>query len=534
MQFFSFILIVSFILANLETVYGFAEEWTLEQKVGQLLMVHFNGSEINQEAQELVKQAHVGGFIYYQWANELSSPQQVQQLSNQLQQLAKESGLPPLLIAIDQEGGAVTRLKKGFTVFPGNQALAQTRQPSLAQACAKAMGDELKAVGINMNLAPVVDVNSNPRNPVIGIRAFSNQPQEVALFAERMLQGYHQAGIIPVLKHFPGHGDVSVDSHEALPVVKKSLLQLNQTDLVPFRKLASQADVIMTAHLFVPALDPKQCVTLSKEIIQKLLRQQMQFNHIVMTDSLMMQAILDQCYHIEEAAIQSVEAGHDLILLGGKQLNQKQNGAELKAADVLRIHQALVAAVRQGRISQERLEASFQRILNLKHRYHLSEQSFTSEQLKLVGTEVHHELANQIASEALTILSSQPLPNLKGKKVAGIAPAILESEFSQIESFLPLIYFDALNPNDQECQSLLDSIQSYESYIFFSYNSWKNSNQVKIVKALQKAGKSVVIVAVRDPQDANEFSHVEALLCTYSPVAASLRAALNRLFREVP
>ncbi|MBI5274304.1 MAG: beta-N-acetylhexosaminidase, partial [Chlamydiales bacterium] len=178
------------------------DDLSLEEKVGQLLLVHFNGKEVNDDAKTLIQSNYVGGFIYYNWANGLSSPKQVYTLSLNLQQLTQENRRSiPLFIALDQEGGAVNRLSKGFTIFPGNRALSMASDPKLATLNAFASGKELLAVGVNMNLAPVVDINSNPKNPVIGIRSFGNLTEDFLLFANNMIDGYHQAGIITSLKH---------------------------------------------------------------------------------------------------------------------------------------------------------------------------------------------------------------------------------------------------------------------------------------------------------------------------------------------
>jgi beta-N-acetylhexosaminidase len=337
---------------------------SLEEKVGQLLMVHFNGEEVNQDAKLLIQKLHVGGIIYYNWSNALSSAAQVRNLSMGLQKLAKT----PLLIAVDQEGGLINRLKEGFTIFPGNLALAKTGQPELAEKCAFAIGQELLSVGVNMNLAPVVDINNNPYNPVIGIRSFGDTAELVTLFARHALQGYRRAGIITCLKHFPGHGDVIVDSHQDLPVVRKTKEELTKLELFPFYQLADQADSIMTAHLLFPALDPQNCATLSQKILTDLLRKEIGFQGVVISDSLVMQGLLKNCSSIEEAAISSINAGCDLLILGGKQLNVDST-LELTTENIQKIHQALLQAVQTGVISQQRLEQALQRILNLKNKY---------------------------------------------------------------------------------------------------------------------------------------------------------------------
>ena len=231
------------------------KEMTMKEKVGQLLMVHFHGEEANEDAKCLIQDLGVGGIIYYSWANGLHSPHQVRVLSQGLQSIAQQNRNPiPLFISVDQEGGVVSRFHQGFTSFPGNGALGRTKNLDLAEEIAFAMGEELRSVGANMNLAPVIDVNVNPKNPVIGIRSFGDDPALVAAFGHRMLQGNKRAHVIGVPKHFPGHGDVDTDSHENLPIVRKSMDMLRKIELIPFERLAPEAEAIMTAHILVPAL----------------------------------------------------------------------------------------------------------------------------------------------------------------------------------------------------------------------------------------------------------------------------------------
>jgi beta-N-acetylhexosaminidase len=373
---------------------------TVEEKVGQMLMVHFNGEAANEDANLLLQQAHVGGFIYYNWSNGLQNPAQVQKLSVGLQKLAKSiSPHIPLLISIDQEGGVVRRLTTGFTRFPSNFAIAQTKHPKYAALSSFYTGQELKAVGINMNLAPVVDVNSNPLNPCIGVRSFSSSPEEVALLGKLSLQGYQKAGIIATLKHFPGHGDVTVDSHIGLPLVKKSLEELERTEFLPFKRLLKKTDAIMTAHILIPSLDPQNCATLSTIILEDLLRKQWGYEGVILSDSLVMQGVLDRCSSIDEAAIRAIQAGNDILILGGQALNNK-GCTELKPDDIIRIHRRLVAAVNEGQIPKERLDISLQRILKLKRKYQLFKKQYPDAKdiAQFVNTPTHQQLAKEIAN----------------------------------------------------------------------------------------------------------------------------------------
>lgn len=510
---------------------------TLEEKIGQMLMVHFHGEEANEEAKRLIQEVHVGAFIYYSWSNGLNGPIQVQKLSNGLQKLSKSTVQAiPLLIAIDQEGGVVTRLSSGFTIFPGNAALGQTKMPDLATLSAVAIGEELKAVGINMNLAPVVDVNSNLRNPIIGVRAFSDSPQEVTLYGRLSLQGYRQAGIIATLKHFPGHGDVTVDSHLDLPVVKKSIEELEKTELLPFRTLLSDTNAIMTAHILIPSLDPQNCATLSSAILETLLRKQWGYEGVILTDSLVMQGVLNGCSSIDEAAVRAIQAGNDILVLGGKALNN-EGSKELKTDDIVRIHQKLVEAVRQGKISKERIDASLRRILKLKNDYQLFQKTLPDmRDIELhVNTLEHQQLAKRIAKGSVKIIKKGIIPsNLEQKNIAIIAPEI-SNKAIQNTSLLQLgkenrsFFFNSLNEEEMKSSQALCTWA--DLLIICTYNAWKNEKQRLLIEGIYSSGKPVVVIALRDPQDAEAVPQGCFVIGTFSPTINSIQAAVDLLVR---
>lgn len=366
---------------------------TLEEKVGQLLMVHVQGESAGYDAEKCICQLHVGGIIYYNWSNGLHSPEQVWQLSHDLQILAKQTRLSiPLFIAADQEGGRVARLKQGFTQFPGNAALAKTHRPELARQVAYVMGQEMRAVGVNFNLAPVIDVNNNPRNPVIGTRSFGDKPEVVITFGANALCGYTQAGVITSLKHFPGHGDVEVDSHVGLPVVNKSREELEACEFAPFAALVDKADTVMTAHILLPQIDPEACATLSKSVLG-ILRHDMHFKGVIITDSLVMEGVLHGGISVDRAAILALNAGCDILLLGGNQLLGDHH-RELTVDDIERIHHNLVAAVESGEIDESRVDVAVERILSLKARYDLMPTAASKAALQdLINTEEHKKLA---------------------------------------------------------------------------------------------------------------------------------------------
>lgn len=336
---------------------------TLEEKAGQVLMVGFKGNVPNEEALTLIQDTKVGGIIYYNWSNDLGSPEQVKTLSAGLQDLA---GDIPLLIAADQEGGKVARLKNGFTLSPGNEAIAAVGDPNVAEQMAFVMGCEMHDVGVNMNLAPVVDINSNPNNPIIGSRSFGNNPDTVSIFGQKAVDGYKKAHVITTLKHFPGHGDVEVDSHLDLPIINKSLEELERVELVPFIHLSASADAMMMAHLLVPALDAENCSSLSEKTISYL-RKDVGFEGLIITDSLVMEGVLKQCLTVDEAAIRALNAGNDMLIIGGKLLIG-QDKVELTSKDIQRIHRSIIEAVRTNRLPESRLDAAVTKILHLKQK----------------------------------------------------------------------------------------------------------------------------------------------------------------------
>jgi beta-N-acetylhexosaminidase len=345
-------------------------------------MIGFEGTSVSAELAEFIREHRPGGVILF--ARNLEQTAQIVDLTNALQRLSPEA---PLLVAVDQEGGRVSRLPAGFTVFPACAELGHCDTPELVYRAAAVTAAELRAVGINMNMAPVLDVDTNPRNPIIGDRAFGADPDRVCELGQAALAGLQDHRVIACGKHFPGHGDTSADSHLELPTVAAPVERLEQTELRPFRHairhgLAS----IMSAHVMYPALDPAFPATLSSTILTGLLRERLGFAGVVVTDDLEMRAILDH-YGIEEAAVRALQAGADLLLI---------------CKDLGRVRLAMTAmqqAVERGSVSQERLHASIRRIAALKAEYL---QPYTPADLhtaaQIVGSRSHQALLASIQS----------------------------------------------------------------------------------------------------------------------------------------
>jgi beta-N-acetylhexosaminidase len=325
---------------------------TLREQIGQLFMVGFLGSSVSKGLAAFIREYKPGGVILF--SRNLESVEQIVDLTNHLQRLSPHS---PLLISIDQEGGRVSRLPKGFTIFPPCEGLGRCNSYELAYAVASVVAAELRCVGINMNMAPVLDVNSNPDNPVIGDRAFGSAPAVVCEMGQATVAGLQDNRVVACGKHFPGHGDTAADSHKELPVVAASLQRLREVEWPPFEHAIQHGVAsMMTAHVRYDALDTQRPATLSPAIIQSLLREQFRYDGVVLTDDLEMHAIIDH-YGIGDASVQAFQAGCDILLVC------KDHEREVTA-----IH-AMETAVKEGKISAAKLQLSLARIEKLKARF---------------------------------------------------------------------------------------------------------------------------------------------------------------------
>ncbi|MFD1928571.1 beta-N-acetylhexosaminidase [Sporosarcina siberiensis] len=336
------------------------DEMTLDEKIGQLIIAGIDGTDINAASRQLIEQQKIGGVIFY--SNNVETPDQTVQFVNSLKDANKSNRLP-MFFSIDQEGGRVSRLPKQVEKLPTSEEIGKVNDSQYAFNIGRALGMELVEFGFNMNFAPVLDVNSNPNNPVIGNRSFSADPKVVSSLGVQTMKGIEKENVIPVVKHFPGHGDTSVDSHLELPKVNKTMMELEQLELIPFKKaIEENADVIMIAHILLPELDKISPASMSEPIITNLLRNELGFNGIIMTDDLTMKAITNH-YGIAHAAVESFKAGSDILLVAHD---------PVKTIAVL---EALKAAVASGEISESRIDASVARIVSLKDKYSLVNQS---------------------------------------------------------------------------------------------------------------------------------------------------------------
>jgi beta-N-acetylhexosaminidase len=323
----------------------------LRRKIGQMFMVGLAGDDIGADERKLFREYPFGGFIFFN--HNLKTPKQILSFCRSLWQT---SGDIPPFIAIDQEGGRVHRLPPPFTHFPPAAALGRTGDGDLAFRAGRAMARELSAAGINLNFAPVLDVNSNPKNPIIGDRSLSSDPEEVARLGWEVVRGLRKGGVIPCVKHFPGHGDTAEDSHRELPVVKKNLGELKSVELPSFvHACRNQVETLMTAHVVYPALDARYPATLSRPVVGELLRGELEYDGVVFSDDLEMRAISDN-YSVEDTVRLAVSAGIDVLLFG------HETERAVAAFDFLGREVERSAELR------ERIEQSCRRVQKLKSR----------------------------------------------------------------------------------------------------------------------------------------------------------------------
>lgn len=420
-----------------QKVEAWLEELSLEEKVGQMFMPHLgmwegkNTTEMNEQLQRLLQELHIGGVILFE-----KNIETIEGLVTFTDQLQQQSPKIPLLISLDQEGGRVKRIPEG-TNMPGNMALGATRSSELAYQVGNVLGTELHALGVNVNFAPTLDVNNNPKNPVIGIRSFGEDPALVAELGLSYIQGLQDARVMATAKHFPGHGDTDVDSHLGLPVLHVDRQRLEKVELYPFRQAIEQGvDMIMTAHVTFPKLDNTQVIskkdgtqitlpaTLSYKILTELLREELGFQGVIVTDSFEMKAIKDH-FGEEEAVVQSIQAGADIILM---------------PHDLERSYKRVLEELSNGGLKEERIDQSVRRILTLKAKYDLlpepgskaseAAQDSLQERLEyaqqLIGNQEHKYFEQTVSAKAMTLLKNEdhllPFPMKKEDHLLIIAP----------------------------------------------------------------------------------------------------------------
>ncbi|WP_435216784.1 glycoside hydrolase family 3 protein [Streptomyces sp. bgisy034] len=520
---------------------------TLPEKVGQLFVMRVYGhsatapdqadidanlKEIGvRTAAELVAEYRVGGIIYFTWAHNTRDPHQMADLSNGIQRasLSRPRGLP-VLISTDQEHGIVCRVGEPATLFPGAMAIGAGGSRTDARTLGRIAGQELRALGIRQNYSPVADVNVNPANPVIGVRSFGADPVAVAGMVAAEVAGYQRGRqVASTAKHFPGHGDTAVDSHYGFPVITHTREQWETLDAPPFRAaVRAGIDSIMTAHIMVPALDDSgDPATLSRPILTGILREELGYDGLVVTDSLGMEGVRTK-YGDDRVPVLALKAGADQLL----------NPPSLDIA-----WNAVLKAVRDGELTEARLDESILRVLRLKAKLRLFDTPYVSQDGvdRNVGTPAHLAAADRVAERTTTLLVNEgsllPLSRRTHPRVlvVGADPAspsgttgpptgVLATALGEL-GFTATALSTGTAPSAATVARAVAAAGEADAVVVGTYNVTAASAQKVLVEQLLATGRPVVAVAIRNPYDVAQLPAVRAVLASYSWTDVELRAA---------
>ena len=524
-------------------------EMTTQEKLAQMMIVALRSdlsnektaTEIDRDYAEMLTKYDFGGILLFA-GNVVDSAQTVTLIRDSQEAAMKSAGGIPMFICVDQEGGSVNRVPFG-TTGSGNMALAATGDTSLTEESAKMLGDEIRALGFNMDFAPVSDVNSNPANPIIGVRSFSDDPELVAEHVTAFIKGMDSAKISTALKHFPGHGNVGEDSHTHLPCSDFSLEEIKACDLIPFQAgIDAGSDMIMTAHIQFPKIEKKTYVsikdgeeitlpaTLSRTIITGLLREQMGYNGIVITDAMEMDAI---AAHFDplDAAVMAINADVDILLCP---VELYKDGEVNTFPDVDKYMEGLLARVEVGDIREEELDNSVYRILKLKKERDLqvpSEQQI-AQAADAVGTGANHKREWEIAQAGMTLLKNEngALPLDKKQSVLILYPGekrgpSVEYAVSRLEKeglldaskVISMCYADLSAENVELQQALAKA----DKLVVLSQSTVRNEEIVKLIDEAHQSGKQAVLLCLNLPYDAACYEEADAVLCAYQPYGSA-------------
>ena len=523
---------------------------TLEDKVSQLFVTYIYGQAAdvphpkNVEAfkedtpAKVVKHYRPGGIIYFNndTRDNIDNPRQIAAFSNGLQRAALDTGMHiPLFIATDQEMGIVTRVGAPATQFPGNMAVCAGRNADDAKQAAAITGQELRALGINLDFAPDADVNSNPLNPVIGVRSFSSDPALASEFVSAQVHGYQDSGertqtVSSTAKHFPGHGDAATDSHTGLPVIQRTMEEWRQIDAPPFRAAAEAGiDMIMTAHIQLPKIDPSgEPSTLSHTVLTDMLRNEIGYKGLVITDSLEMDGV--RIMHPDaDLPVLALQAGADQLLM---------------AHDLGLAVQSVMNAVADGRLSEARIDQSLLRILRAKFKRGILLKPFVNEDdsERLLGTPDHLATASRITDRTVTVLRNEgnvlPLHAAPAKVfIAGVGavPTQTLTDAFTAHGSATTSQVIKLAPADADITAVVAAAKQADLVVVLTntMTTAANASQKTLVDQLIATQKPVVAVATRNPYDAT-YAQAGAWLATYSPSAGSMQSVAKVLFGEVP
>jgi len=502
---------------------------SLEQKIGQLFIVAVDGSVLTDEYRTHFLQCKLGNYIYF--ASNLKGYKDIRKLSDSLQDVAKEASDIPAFISADQEGGMVMRAFSGTTHFPSNMAITASQMADCTVQVGEMVGKELRALGINLNHAPDMDVNNNPDNPVIGIRSYGDDADIVAKMGVGYITGLQKSGVMANAKHFPGHGDTHMDSHLSLPYIDHDMERLNAVELSPFHAaIANGVDSIMTAHIIFKAIDSELPATLSHKVLTGLLRETMQFNGLIITDCMAMDAIKEY-YTTEKGCIMALNAGADLLCLCRPLEIQRK------------CYEAVLAAAKSGEIPMSRIDDAVKRIIQYKEKYRLND--IAPDPLEKYTA--HEKLSDEISRRSITLVKDDTaLLPISGDNLFVISPPpyranivddtiIVQQTFCEkAASVLGCGYAEiSVNPSETEIADIVDKAADCGILLYATYNAMLNPGQVNLFKAMKAAGKKIILVTLRVPYDYLKMQEADAYVAAYEYTNRAINNTIKALMGEI-
>lgn len=495
---------------------------TLKEKIGQIIMAKVLEGPSGRPAdrtKQLIQNLKVGSVIFYSFPK----PEKTTISTNKLQKWAMKSSTGiPVLVGSDLEYGPKANVGGDATLLPHQMGLGATGNPNFAKLAAKITAEEGRAMGIQWNLAPCADLNTNPENPVIGVRSFGSSPQQVSKFVESAVRGYQENGMIATLKHYPGHGNTSTDSHYGLPEVTYGREKLKK-HLEPFQAgIAAGADAVMTGHILVDAVDSRYPATTSKKVIGGLLRQEQGFEGVIVTDAMNMGAIEDSLGQVN-AAVKAIQAGADVVTSAGNYW------------DTLKIRNGLLEAVKEGEISKASVDRSVKRVLELKKDYGLLSGEVINDPSRaerLVGSPDHKQSALNIAGKAVTVVRNEknlvPISdknndillvgvkgstNLLKKKIEKLLPKSTVSTYVTPSASR----YNSWSPSSAGIEKAVDLASTADLVVVLTFSTDKLPEaQVELARKLANRKEKTIVVAEGLPYDVRKLPNVTTFIATYA------------------
>ena len=500
---------------------------TLQEKIGQRLMTGFPGTEMTEAFRQAVRNHKIGNVILFR--ENIASRDQLKQLCQDIQDLVRQETGHSAFIAVDQEGGIVTRLPEDAVNVPGAMALGATGDPENAYRAGLLIGRELRSLGPNWNFAPTVDVNSNPGNPVIGVRSYGDDPQAVGRFAANSVRGLLDGGVMCTAKHFPGHGDTALDSHLALPCVDKSLEALEKTELIPFRAaIEAGVPAVMTAHILFPQIEPEPIpATMSRRILQGLLREELGFKGIIVSDCMEMAAIASH-YGVTQGTLAAFKAGVDLV-----EITHHPQWCADAAARILEAAEA-------GELDLTEMDASVNRILEYKRRWiDLAEPgNFDFDAAALESSAMMDQSITEVHGPAQAFrLGENPLCiGCRPNRVSQVGNV----ETEQGNPFGTWMSRELCgtradmerNPGTDQIAELTDQAKRHSCAVVGLFNACANPGQLELIRSLAEAGVPTAVISLRGPYELQGLPESVWALAAYEYSRESIRAAAKILRGE--